>query len=352
MVASRSLEAKHTRKLLFLFSGLSGVAFAAWSLSRDGTRYGKLLATLEQKLLPEITDVAQKVIAEQIHGYPEMMYDAISGLSGMGAYLLQHREDAEAAKALQAVLTSLVYLAEEKDGLPHWHVPSQFVSAEHLKETYPGGYLNCGLAHGIPGPLSLLAMARCYGIEVPGIDEAITRIAHWLIAHRLEDEWGINWPVVCPAGRAKDPYKGARTAWCYGTPGVARALWLAGQALNRVEYCQIAIASMQAVYRQPTAVRRIDSPCFCHGIAGLLHITLRFANDTGNALFCEAASALSEQLLALYQPDTLPGYRHLETEGALVDHPWLLDGAAGITLVLLAASTSCEPAWDRLFLLA
>jgi hypothetical protein len=29
-----------------------------------------------------------------------------------------------------------------------------------------------------------------------------------------------------------------------------------------------------------------------------------------------------------------------------------LDGAAGVALALLAASTPCEPVWDRLFLLS
>jgi hypothetical protein len=35
-----------------------------------------------------------------------------------------------------------------------------------------------------------------------------------------------------------------------------------------------------------------------------------------------------------------------------VDQPGLLDGAPGVILALLAASTDVEPIWDRLFLLS
>jgi hypothetical protein len=35
-----------------------------------------------------------------------------------------------------------------------------------------------------------------------------------------------------------------------------------------------------------------------------------------------------------------------------VDRPGLLDGAPGAALVLLAAATDVEPAWDRVFLLS
>ena len=109
---------------------------------------------------------------------------------------------------------------------------------------------------------------------------------------------------------------------------------------------------MQAVYRRPVRERQIDSPTFCHGVAGLLQITLRFAHDTGAAVFAEAAADLTDQLLAAHDPDGLLGYRSIEPGGNAVDQAGLLDGAPGVALVLLAAATDAEPTWDRLFLLA
>jgi hypothetical protein len=57
-------------------------------------------------------------------------------------------------------------------------------------------------------------------------------------------------------------------------------------------------------------------------------------------------------LLGQYEPDSLFGFRNIERDGYRVDHPGLLTGAPGVALVLLAAATSTEPTWDRLFLLS
>ena len=81
-------------------------------------------------------------------------------------------------------------------------------------------------------------------------------------------------------------------------------------------------------------------------------MTLRFAHDTGLPVFTEAASELTEQLLAMYDPERALGFCSIEPGGNLVDQPGLLDGAPGVALVLLAASSNVEPAWDRLFLLS
>jgi lantibiotic biosynthesis protein len=109
---------------------------------------------------------------------------------------------------------------------------------------------------------------------------------------------------------------------------------------------------MEAVYRRPIRQRGIDSPTFCHGVAGLLQVTLRFAHDTGLPLFIDAAQTLTEQLLVAYRPESLVGYVSLEPGDNPVDRPGLLDGAAGVAMVLLAAATDVEPEWDRLFLIA
>ena len=223
---------------------------------------------------------------------------------------------------------------------------------------YPHGNLNCGLAHGIPGPLALMALALSHEIAVPGIEEAIDRLADWLLEHRADDGWGVNWPYAVPltAGGVPDHNAPAcspsRAAWCYGAPGVARALWLAGMGRNRPKWQALAIEAMEAVYRRPIAARCIDSPTFCHGVAGLLHVTLRFANDTRLPAFTEAAADLAEWLLSAYEPDSLLGYRNWEPGGTRVDQAGLLDGAPGVLLALLAASTDVEPLWDRAFLLA
>jgi hypothetical protein len=109
---------------------------------------------------------------------------------------------------------------------------------------------------------------------------------------------------------------------------------------------------LEAALRRPASERRIDSPTFCHGIAGLLQTTLRFANDLDSDHFRCAGNALLQQILARYSPDLLLGLRNLESGSNETDQPGFLDGVAGTAVVLLAAATNVAPTWDRLFLLS
>jgi hypothetical protein len=109
---------------------------------------------------------------------------------------------------------------------------------------------------------------------------------------------------------------------------------------------------MRAVYRRPEPVRNIASPTFCHGIAGLLQVTLRFLHDTGLPDFAEASIVATEQLVEAFDPDSLLGFTNVEPGGGRVDHPGLLDGAPGVVLTLMAAIGAVEPSWDRAFLLS
>jgi hypothetical protein len=290
------------------------------------------------------------------HGLAVSEFDVISGLSGAGAYLLQQGGLPPGDVALDAVLEGIIALTDTTDGIPHWYTPPHLLPDKEMPEHFPHGNLNCGLAHGIPGPLAFMALALEAGFVVDGLREAVGRIADWLIRHRTSDGFGLNWPTVVPVvprGTAgPELLDSSRAGWCYGTPGLARALWLAGHALQNEELGRLALEGMAAVYRRPVPFRRIDSPTFCHGIAGLLQVTLRFAHDTGSALFADAATALCEQLLTLYEPDRMLGFCAIEPGGNRVEQPGLLDGAPGVVLVLLAASTYVEPTWDRLFLLS
>ncbi|MGA2830917.1 MAG: lanthionine synthetase C family protein [Streptosporangiaceae bacterium] len=341
-----------------LFSGVAGLGFAAFSLSRNGTRYRRLLASVDEALIPRVAARARRLGRVTREGIPVGDFDLISGLAGTGAYLLCRVADPGAAEALEVTLRCLVTLCRDIDGRPRWWTPARFMGDEDTAARYPDGYLNCGLAHGIPGPLALMAIALAAGVRVSGLAEAVNCAASWLIEHRADDAWGVNWPVaVClaPDGSTKPPGSDrppTRSAWCYGAPGVARALWLAGAALDRPAWRALAVEAMEAVYQRPDTIRSIDSPTFCHGAAGLLQVTLRFAHDTGLPSFAAEAVRLVQSLLSAFEPDSMLGFRNLEPGGRRIDQPGLLDGSPGVLLALTAAARNVEPCWDRAFLLA
>ena len=349
--AARSAEGIHLPPSLF--GGLAGLGFAAMSLSRDGARYARLLGAIEGELVRETHVLAQTVRGRRA-GLAVNEFDAIAGLAGVSAYLLAHPASPALRAALKHTVQALVELVlDPGEGLPRWVTPPELMPDETAAARYPDGALNCGLAHGIPGPLAVMALALSAGVPVDRLGEAVDVAARWVTDHRCDDQWGVNWPtmVTVPEGRPGLDQP-SRAAWCYGSPGVARALWLAGTALSDEALRRLAVEAMECVYRRPIGVRYIDSPTFCHGVAGLLQITLRFLHDTQLPVFAGAVADLTDQLLEAYEPGSLLGFRCLEPGRNRVDHPGLLDGAPGVALVLLAAATPVEPTWDRLFLLS
>ncbi|MEU6389312.1 lanthionine synthetase C family protein [Streptomyces sp. NPDC046939] len=342
-----------------LSSGLAGLASAVWLLSRTGERYRQLLMTCENALLPATVALADRVAAAS-PGMSVSAFDAISGLSGIAGHWLSRRQSgSDADVVLRRTVGALCTLSDTGKSAvpPRWYTPAWATGDASLARRYPDGTLNCGLAHGIPGPLAVLALALTRHVEVEGISRAVAATAQWLADHRFDDARGPNWPTVVPLsanGRPAVPgmLEGGRAAWCYGAPGVARALWLAGQALGDHALCDLSVRALTAVHRRTPGERRIDSPTFCHGVAGLLHITLRFAHDTELDIFRAASVALVDQLIASYDPARPLGFANIEPDGRQVDQPAVLDGAAGVALTLLAAATDREPVWDRLFLLS
>lgn len=334
-----------------MFGGLSGLCFAVHYLSRDGTRYQRLLGTLDGLLFQQIME-AVRLSGVSPDGVSSRDYDVISGPAGIGAYLLLRRKVLDATIALDAVLDQLLFLSKWQDDRLRFFIPPEQQATKDHRERYPHGSTDCGLAHGVPGPLAFLALALLHGVR-PGLSKAVRCLADWVVAQQYEDAWGINWPyAIPPEGLKTVPGLTTRAAWCYGSPGVARALWLAGCALKDHNLQDIAVEAMCAVQRRPIEVRLIPAPILCHGVAGLLQVVLRFANDTGQSFFAEMATDLMQQLLNLFEPDSLAGFRDIEPDGHKVDNPGLLNGAAGVALALLAAATDVEPAWDRMFLLS
>ncbi len=332
-----------------LFGGLAGLAYATWYLSHGETRYLRARAAIEDALIPQAVALAQMLAKKS--GMAVEEYDVVSGLSGVAAYLLGRTGDDRAHEALESVIEAMVAILSSGEPAPKWHTPADLISARQMIGKYPEGNLNCGLAHGLPGILSVLALACGQDIDVPGQRDALHRWAYWLKSRHMPDQWGGSWPAAVSVGPAPGPVP-APAGWCYGNPGVARALWLAGTALDDSCLRETAIDGIRAVYRRPVSRRGISSPTFCHGVSGLLHITLRFANDTSLPDFADAAEALLQQLLKSFADDSIFGFRAYDSEARLVDSPGLLDGAGGVALVLLAVTSDQAPSWDRMFLLS
>jgi hypothetical protein len=287
-------------------------------------------------------------------------YDVINGLSGTARLLL----DAGETGVVERTLRYLVELTEPSTvagvTVPGWWIPAELQPVAEDARQYPRGDFNLGLAHGIPGPLALFAAALERGVEVPRQREAMRRVGSWLLARRLADGTGAYWP--CRLGWDEETGPGpadafTRSAWCYGAPGVAAALYRAGAALGEPGWCEAAVDGLRAVLARDEREWRLDGPTVCHGYAGLLQILRRVGAASGDPALLDGCARLTDRVLSFADPAAAFVFPHLvpdspqgwrtATAHRRLDVAGMLEGAAGVACALLPEAG----AWDTALML-
>jgi hypothetical protein len=279
-------------------------------------------------------------------------YDLISGLVGFGVYALDRLPRPLAAACLERVVERLDELAQRDGDRVSWHTPARLLP-EWQRKIAPGGYHNLGLAHGMAGVVGLLGAAAGAGALAPAGHRLLAGVVDWLLERRLPAGAGAWWDSWLVAGVEPKP---ARSAWCYGDPGVAAALLAAGRGCAREDWCAAALAAMVGVADRPADKSGIVDAGLCHGAAGLAHIFNRFYQATGDERMGAAARRWFAHLLAMRRDEGVAGFPAYhpvpDEQPRWVAEAGVLTGAAGVGLALLAATTGSAPTWDRFLLLS
>jgi lantibiotic biosynthesis protein len=329
-----------------LWFGAPAVAFAVAAAARPG-QCRRALAALDAGVT---TMVRARLAAARARmaagGYPALAeFDVVYGLAGLGAHLLRRDPHGDLTREVLAYLVQLTKPLPAADhagpGLPGWWACSA-PSAQQAR-AFPGGHADLGMAHGIAGPLALLALAMRQGITVGGQAAAIGRICRWLDAWRQDGPAGPWWPerislAELRAGRVSQPGP-ARPSWCYGTPGLARAQQLAGQATGDTARQEMAERALAACLSDPAQLARITDPALCHGWAGLITAAWHAAADALSPDIAARLPRLIDRLLdrAATSPGGVPG---------------LLEGTAGIALTLHTIAAGTSGGWETCLLIS
>jgi lantibiotic modifying enzyme len=327
-----------------LYEGFTGIAWTLAHLS------GRLIDLGEE----DPNEAVDGALIELLSTAPwPGEYDLISGLVGIGVYALERLPRPTARACLEAVIDRLAELAEQRDGGVTWKTAPALLP-EWQRALHPSGYHNLGVAHGVPGIIALLGKA-CGAMVAeatarPLLDGAVA----WLLAQRLPPDAGACFPSwIAPDAELRP----ARSAWCYGDPGVAAALLVAARSIGQPAWEAEAIAIGRRVADRPVEESGVVDAGICHGAAGLAHLLNRLYQATDEQAFGDAARHWLRRALAYRRLGTgvggfaagRPGVGGERGESA---DSGFLEGAAGVGLALLAAAAPVAPDWDRILLLS
>jgi lantibiotic biosynthesis protein len=321
-----------------LYSGFPGIAWAVELV--DG-----LLGTEGEDRNGDIDEA----LARLLQRYPEdAPYDLIDGLTGLGVYALARWPRPPAAQCLLGVVDQLARRARpDRDGVSWWTPPSW--RGPRREQYWPGG-VDLGVAHGIAGVIPFLARVHRLGLARQTVRPLLDGAVSWLLAHMVDTASGPTVPYFMADGVEPGP---ARSAWCYGDPGVAAVLLLAARDAGEPAWAAAATGlAVRAASRPPDQTGVVDAG-LCHGSAGLAHLFNRMYQMTAEPALADAARFWVERTVELCSA-MAPGGGVTRTEAARPawKGPGLLEGAAGIALAMEAAATTAEPVWDQMLLVS
>lgn len=281
-------------------------------------------------------------------------FDLINGLVGYGVYFLERWPSGRSEEGLRAVINALNRIAEKTFSTCTWRTVPERVPA-HERELCPNGYYNLGVAHGVPGVLQFLCQIVRTGAETQLVSCLRDGTLGWLTAQAGADHGRLRFKAwVNSEGKSAD----ARPVWCYGDLGVAAILLQVADVTNDDALNKFVLEVLETCLKLPNESYSVQDAGLCHGAIGIAHIYNRIYQRLGDERFRGAALNWYQRALKMFKPGTgVGGYTKYATSGpggAVVWEAWpgLLDGSIGIALALLAAVTSVEPCWDRLFLLS
>ncbi|WP_238662292.1 lanthionine synthetase C family protein [Staphylococcus felis] len=332
-----------------LFSGLTGVAFSIDLASNNNQNYQKILKTLDAIIIDKVN---QFFIKSSIEANPSN-FDVIQGLTGVGRYLLNRvNTNPEVNFTLKSILSYITDIHYSKKG---WIISNKNQFLDIDKKRFPSGNINLGLAHGILGPFSLMALCKIHNFEIDNhktiledfskyiLNDSFQNKNEWLDRYDIEERYYPNYTV--------------RNGWCYGETGLMNTLLLLGISLNDDNLIQKSKDILIKISKSDNT--DLISPTFCHGLSSHLTI-LNEANKTLCAPQVEKyIEKVKHKIIEFYSIHHEFMFQDIEIEKnqkVYLNKVGILEGQLGVLLALMDytfTKKNLDPlkGWKNIFLI-
>jgi lantibiotic modifying enzyme len=276
-------------------------------------------------------------------------YDFLHGAVGIGTYFLSRLAKKESTASIKELIDQMDKIKHdfpELGGAVAWRS-----LLDHEKGTE--GF-NLSLSHGLASIIVFFAKLTGKGIYSEKVSPLLDGAVRYMLAQKLDTtKFQSNFPSWIGV---EYPIAHSRLAWCYGDLGIGTALWQAAQSTGNKEWEDVAVKTLlHSTNRKDLQENNVIDAGLCHGASGIAHIYNRMYQYTGIETFKESAQYWLEHTLkmATYQ-DGYAGYKawHTEKYGGWVAEPGLLEGVAGIGLMMISMAADIEASWDRCLFLS
>lgn len=263
---------------------------------------GKIACKLDTLLLERL-EIYLTSFDELDHLRTELgyfMYDVCYGLSGIAQYLLMiQSSNTKAYKLLSIIVSKFIDITlQDEDNMYGW---TSFREGLKIVDT--------GLAHGVTGPLCIMSMCLEEHLPIKKLDYAVEKLANWLINKFIDNESSLIIPNIVNVIEKDNRLSfSTRDAWCYGPPGISYVLRLAGLALNNEEIQEFSEKIFNGVMERDFKIQQNYSPTLCHGLSGMLVITMALNEINQNSKLIDYKEKIYEEIISFYDPKLMLGF--------------------------------------------
>ncbi len=311
-----------------LFNGISGLGWVLQHFHSMG-----LLSKQDIKdVLPQIDEIIANDLKNTQPSIDDL--DLFYGLLGVSVYLLSKNKSIIKARLLEIILEKIT------------------LSIALISSTQK---IDLGIPHGLSGTIITLTRFFRQGFDKRILKNNLNLCVDIILSNRLEKNSLSSFPTNTKS------FKPSRLAWCYGDLSIVIALVNA----NKVLYSKILESEINILLKRSLSRELSESGVFlssnnidaglCHGALGISYLLSKIRSETKTVGIDDRISYwMRESLSKIKIGEKFLNFKtpfHEETHMTWGFDGGLVDGLAGIGLMLVGLRSEKLRGWDSVFLL-
>lgn len=344
---------KNTTLSMNAFNGLIGIGYAIHFSKTDDEKSFALLESKFDNIFLKILYDYKTNLLEAINkaGLFEADYDLIDGYAAIVGFLINSGIYNKNYNLFESITADFISVLNTKP----WIIQSFNMILPYLTNEFPYGATNFSLSHGMAGPLSVLALLKSKELNFENEALIINKIVNLYKKNIVINGSKAWWPTR-KAAKSKSICNFPRASWCYGTPGIANALFNASIVTNDDNLKEMVIESIFTLSKMAFSDLHIDSMTICHGLSGLILCTNNINKKLKNDELKERQNFYVDILLENAESNYKYIYHNYDysmpfkpnSSKACQDDISFLTGSTGVMMTLMAIESNIEFNWFKI----